>query len=92
MHSTLVRVQNVFGFFTTVVFCVGGLIALTALVAPSTPSAKLELRNVQVYVSNIPSAQEQEKNYENQARKQSHRSKSEVREKRQIANPKNITE
>lgn len=51
MHSTLVRIQNIFGFFTTVVFCVGGLIALTTIISPSTPSAKLELRNVQVYVS-----------------------------------------
>lgn len=50
MHSALVRVQNVFGFFTTVASCVAALIALTVLITPQTPSAGLSLRNVQVYV------------------------------------------
>lgn len=51
MHSSLVRIQNVFGFFTTVVFSVGVLIALSVIVTPQTPKANLSMRNVQVYVS-----------------------------------------
>ncbi|KAL8656341.1 MAG: hypothetical protein Q9210_000331 [Variospora velana] len=50
MHSALVRVQNVFGFFTTVAFCTAISIALSVIVIPQVPSASLELRNVQVYV------------------------------------------
>lgn len=50
MHSALVRVQNVFGFFTTVAFCIAISIALSVIVIPQVPSASLELRNVQVYV------------------------------------------
>jgi hypothetical protein len=50
MHSTLVRGQNVFGFFTTVAFSVGLLIALSTLLFPQTPSADITVRNVQVYV------------------------------------------
>lgn len=50
MHSSLVRIQNVFGFFTTVVFSVGVLIALSVIVTPQTPKANLSMRNVQVYV------------------------------------------
>ena len=50
MHSALVRVQNVFGFFTTVAFCIAILVALSVTVSPQTPSASVELRNVQVYV------------------------------------------
>ncbi|KAI4139111.1 MAG: hypothetical protein LQ341_004351 [Variospora aurantia] len=48
MHSALVRVQNVFGFFTTVAFCIAISIALSVIVIPQVPSASLELRNVQV--------------------------------------------
>lgn len=48
MHSSLVRIQNVFGFFTTVAFAVAAAIALSVVVSPQTPNAKLELRNVQV--------------------------------------------
>ncbi|KAF2202632.1 signal peptidase 22 kDa subunit [Delitschia confertaspora ATCC 74209] len=48
MHSTLVRAQNVFGFFTTVAFCVAAVIALSVVVSPQTPSASVKLRNVQV--------------------------------------------
>ncbi|KAA6413139.1 MAG: signal peptidase subunit [Lasallia pustulata] len=48
MHSTLVRAQNVFGFFTTVAFCIGALVALSVVISPQTPSATVELRNVQV--------------------------------------------
>ena len=48
MHSTLVRVQNVFGFFTTVAFCTALLTALSVLLIPQHPRASVELRNVQV--------------------------------------------
>ncbi|EON63102.1 hypothetical protein W97_02329 [Coniosporium apollinis CBS 100218] len=48
MHSTLVRAQTAFGFFTTVAFCVAALIALSGFVSPQTPSADIKLRNVQV--------------------------------------------
>ena len=48
MHSTLVRAQNVFGFFTTVAFCTAILTALSVLFTIQEPSAKIELRNVQV--------------------------------------------
>ncbi|KAI4150620.1 MAG: hypothetical protein LQ340_003971 [Diploschistes diacapsis] len=48
MHSSLVRVQNVFGFFTTVTFSVAGLIALSVLFFPQSPSASVQVRNVQV--------------------------------------------
>ena len=50
MHSSLVRVQNVFGYFTSVVFAVAGAIAISVLLSPQSPSAKLELKNVQVFV------------------------------------------
>jgi signal peptidase complex subunit 3 len=48
MHSALVRVQNVFGFFTTVAFTVAAVIALSSFIQPQSPSAKIQLRNVQV--------------------------------------------
>ncbi|KAF2260610.1 signal peptidase 22 kDa subunit [Lojkania enalia] len=48
MHSAVVRVQNVFGFFTTVAFCVAGVIALSSFINPQFPSASVKLRNVQV--------------------------------------------
>ncbi|KAL9004477.1 MAG: hypothetical protein Q9188_002707 [Gyalolechia gomerana] len=48
MHSALVRVQNVFGFFTTVAFCTAIAVALSVTVIPQAPSAEIELRNVQV--------------------------------------------
>lgn len=50
MHSSLVRIQNVFGYFTTVAFAVAAAIAVSVVLSPQTPTAKLELRNVQVYV------------------------------------------
>ena len=53
MHSALVRVQNVFGFFTTVAFCTAIVVALSVTLIPQAPSASLELRNVQVFVSLI---------------------------------------
>ncbi|KAH7135281.1 signal peptidase subunit-domain-containing protein [Dendryphion nanum] len=48
MHSALVRVQNVFGFFTTVAFAVATVIALSTFIHPQNPSASVQLRNVQV--------------------------------------------
>ena len=50
MHNTLIRIQNVFGFFTSVAFAVAAAIALSVVLSAQTPSASLELRNVQVYV------------------------------------------
>jgi hypothetical protein len=48
MHSALVRLQNVFGFFTTVAFSVAIVIALSSFVTPQSPNASIEVRNVQV--------------------------------------------
>ncbi|KAL9040837.1 MAG: hypothetical protein Q9180_001665 [Flavoplaca navasiana] len=48
MHSALVRVQNVFGFFTTVAFITAIVVALSVTVIPQAPSASIDLRNVQV--------------------------------------------
>ncbi|KAF2826754.1 signal peptidase 22 kDa subunit [Ophiobolus disseminans] len=48
MHSALVRLQNVFGFFTTVAFSVAAVIALSSFISPQTPNASIQLRNVQV--------------------------------------------
>lgn len=51
MHSSLVRVQNVFGFFTSVTFVVGALIALSALLFPTEPgSVNIDVTNFRVYV------------------------------------------
>ncbi|KAF3770688.1 signal peptidase 22 kDa subunit [Cryphonectria parasitica EP155] len=49
MYSSIVRIQNTFGFFTTVAFVIAALIAATDLLAPRTPSAGLlKTTNVQV--------------------------------------------
>lgn len=48
MHSTLVRFQTVFGFFTSAAFAVAAAIAFSVLLIPQAPSASLELKNVQV--------------------------------------------
>ncbi|CZS94180.1 related to SPC3-signal peptidase subunit [Rhynchosporium agropyri] len=49
MHSTVVRAQNVFGFFTTVAFAVAALVAFSDIFAPRTPSASLLIvKDVQV--------------------------------------------
>jgi signal peptidase complex subunit 3 len=48
MHSALVRLQNVFGFFTTVAFTVAAVVALSSFVHPQSPNANIQLRNVQV--------------------------------------------
>jgi signal peptidase complex subunit 3 len=48
MHSALVRLQSVFGFFTSVAFTVAAVIALSSFISPQSPSASIQLRNVQV--------------------------------------------
>jgi signal peptidase complex subunit 3 len=48
MFNSVTRVQNVFGFFTTVAFVLAAFIAVTDLVAPRTPSATIKADNVQV--------------------------------------------
>jgi signal peptidase complex subunit 3 len=53
MHSTIARVQNVFGFFTTVAFVVAALIAATDLIAPRAPRATITVNDVQVSVLSI---------------------------------------
>lgn len=54
MHSTLVRIQNVFGFFTTVAFFVAGLVALSSLLYPANVSVDvIKANGVKMYC--IPS-------------------------------------
>ncbi|KXX81368.1 Signal peptidase complex subunit SPC3 [Madurella mycetomatis] len=49
MYSSIVRLQNTFGFFTTVVFAVAAFIAASDLLAPRTPSVGvLKTTNLQV--------------------------------------------
>ncbi|KAI1447160.1 hypothetical protein ABKA04_001580 [Annulohypoxylon sp. FPYF3050] len=48
MYNSLTRIQNVFGFFTTVAFVVAALIAASDFAAPRTPSATIKPTNVQV--------------------------------------------
>ncbi|KAI6090915.1 signal peptidase 22 kDa subunit [Hypoxylon rubiginosum] len=48
MYNSLTRIQNVFGFFTTVAFVVAALIAASDFTAPRTPSATVKTTNVQV--------------------------------------------
>ncbi|KAI1407276.1 signal peptidase 22 kDa subunit [Hypoxylon sp. FL1857] len=48
MYNSLTRMQNVFGFFTTVAFVVAALIAASDFTAPRTPSATIKPTNVQV--------------------------------------------
>ncbi|OTB05863.1 hypothetical protein M426DRAFT_126341 [Hypoxylon sp. CI-4A] len=48
MYNSLTRLQNVFGFFTTVAFAIGALIAASDFAAPRTPSASIKMTNVQV--------------------------------------------
>jgi hypothetical protein len=55
MYSSIVRIQNTFGFFTTVAFFVAALIAVSDLFAPRTPSVGvLKTTNVQVYAIHPP--------------------------------------
>lgn len=48
MHSSVLRAQNVFGYFTTVAFVVAALIAATDFLAPRSPSASIKAVNTQV--------------------------------------------
>ncbi|KAF2768762.1 signal peptidase 22 kDa subunit [Teratosphaeria nubilosa] len=48
MYNNLQRIQNVFGYFTSVAFAMGAAIALSVLLSTQTPKASLELRNIQV--------------------------------------------
>jgi len=48
MHNSLNRLQNVFGYFTTVAFTVAAVIAASVVLFPQNPKASLELQNVQV--------------------------------------------
>ncbi|KAI0598026.1 signal peptidase subunit-domain-containing protein [Biscogniauxia sp. FL1348] len=48
MYNSLTRIQNVFGFFTSVAFVVAAIIAASDLAAPRTPSGILETTSVQV--------------------------------------------
>lgn len=50
MHASYSRVQNVFGFFTTVTFFVAILTALSVVLYPSTPSASVNIKKVKVFV------------------------------------------
>jgi hypothetical protein len=59
MHSSLTRVQNVFGFFTTVIFVFAALIASTDFLAPRTPSADVFVKDLQVCVSLSPPLKQQ---------------------------------
>jgi hypothetical protein len=54
MHTTIVRAQNIFGFFTTVCFVVAALIAVSDLLAPRIPSANVIVKDVQVYFPPSP--------------------------------------
>ncbi|ORY71634.1 signal peptidase subunit-domain-containing protein, partial [Pseudomassariella vexata] len=48
MYNSLNRVQNVFGFFTTVAFVVAAIIAASDFTVPRTPTAEIKTTNVQV--------------------------------------------
>ncbi|KAK8066434.1 hypothetical protein PG997_013181 [Apiospora hydei] len=48
MYNSLTRIQNVFGFFTTVAFVVAAFIAASDFTYDRTPSAHIKTTNVQV--------------------------------------------
>jgi len=48
MHSTVVRAQNTFGYFTTVLFAIAAFIAASDYLAPRTPSGSIIIKDVQV--------------------------------------------
>ncbi|KYK61481.1 Signal peptidase subunit family protein [Drechmeria coniospora] len=48
MHSSFTRIQNVFGFFTTVACVFGAFIAATDLFAARNPSGTITPQNIQV--------------------------------------------
>lgn len=49
MHSTFTRLQNVFGFFTTVACVLAAFIAATDFSATRNPSGILKTNQLQVY-------------------------------------------
>lgn len=54
MHSSLNRLQAVFGFFTTVAVFVAALASLSVLLHPADDvTSSVELKGVQVYVSSL---------------------------------------
>ncbi|KAF3940741.1 hypothetical protein ABW19_dt0205454 [Dactylella cylindrospora] len=48
MHSSLVRLQQVFGFLTTVTFALATAIALTSYIYPLNPTASITINDVAV--------------------------------------------
>jgi hypothetical protein len=49
MYNSLTRIQNTFGFFTTVAFVVAAFIAASDFIAPRTPDAGIfKVSNSQV--------------------------------------------
>lgn len=56
MHTSITRLQNVFGFFTTVAFAIAALIAASDYLQPRTPKASLSVGGVQVFVPPFHSA------------------------------------
>lgn len=48
MYNSLTRIQNVFGFFTTVAFVIAAFIAASDFTYDRTPSAHVKTTNVQV--------------------------------------------
>jgi signal peptidase complex subunit 3 len=48
MYSGLVRIQNTFGFFSTIVSVVAGFIAISSFFFPQHPTADLILRDIKV--------------------------------------------
>ena len=48
MHSSFTRIQNVFGFFTTVACALAAFIAITDFGAARDPSGTITPQNVQV--------------------------------------------
>ncbi|KAL7267166.1 RNA polymerase III subunit C82 [Rhizina undulata] len=49
MHSSIVRVQNVLGFFTTVAFVLGALVALSSFILQTgSPTVDVDVRNVKI--------------------------------------------
>lgn len=47
MQSSLVRLQNIFGLFTSAAFIVAAFIAASDFAAPRTPSASVSLKDIQ---------------------------------------------
>jgi hypothetical protein len=49
MYNSLTRIQNIFGFFTTVAFVLGIFIALSDLTAVRAPTATIKPEELKVY-------------------------------------------